>query len=56
MMDRSLKPPEALMRAIAQDLKPVRPTPEPLQLALRMGPLAPLVSSVILLAIGLRYD
>ena len=55
-MDRSLKPPEALMRAIAQDLKPVRPTPEPLQLALRMVPLALLVSSVILLAIGPRYD
>lgn len=55
-MDRSPKPPEALMRAIAQDLKPVRPTPEPLQLALRMVPLALLVSSVILLAIGLRCD
>ncbi|HEY7303245.1 MAG TPA: hypothetical protein VH601_03975 [Bryobacteraceae bacterium] len=56
MMDRSPKPPEALMWAIAQDLKPVRPTPEPLQLALRMVPLALLVSSVILLAIGPRYD
>ena len=56
MMDRSPKPPEALMRAIAQDLKPVRPTPEPLQLALRMAPLALLVSLVILLAIGPRYD
>ncbi len=60
MMDRSLKPPEAppeaLMRAIAQDLKPVRPSPEPLHLALRMVPLAFLVSSVILLAIGPRYD
>ena len=55
-MDRSPKPPEALMRAIAQDLKPVRPTPEPLQLALRMAPLALLVSLVILLAIGPRYD
>lgn len=56
MMDRSPKPPEALMRAIAQDLKPVRPTPEPLHLALRMVPLALLVSSAILLAIGPRYD
>ena len=26
MMDRLQKPPEALMRAIAQDLKPVRPS------------------------------
>ena len=56
MMDRSSKPPEALMRAIAQDLRPVRPSPQPLQLALRMVPLALLVSSVILLAIGLRDD
>ena len=56
MMDRSPKPPEALMRAIAQDLRPVRPSPEPLQLALRMVPLALLVSSVILLAIGPRHD
>ncbi len=56
MMDRSPKPPEALMRAIAQDLRPVRPSPQPLHLVLRMVPLALLVSSVILLAIGPRYD
>jgi len=63
MMDRSsnnqpqaLKPPEALMRAIAQDLRPVRPAPQPLHLALRMVPLALLVSSVVLLAIGPRPD
>ena len=56
MMDPSPKPPEALMRAIAQDLRPVRPSPEPLRLALRMVPLALLVSSVILLAIGPRHD
>jgi hypothetical protein len=56
MIDRSPKPPEALMRAIAQDLRPVKPSPEPLHLALRMVPLALLVSSVILLAIGPRYD
>jgi hypothetical protein len=56
MMDRSPKPPETLMRAIAQDLRPVTPSPEPLQLALRMVPLALLVSSLILLAIGLRHD
>jgi hypothetical protein len=56
MMDRSPKPPEALMREIAQDLKPVRPSPRPLQLALRMAPLALLVSSLILLAIGPRHD
>src|ERR1700741_1284713 len=62
MMDRSSnppqapKPPEALMRAIAQDLRPVRPSPQPLYLALRMVPLAILVSSAILLAIGVRHD
>jgi hypothetical protein len=56
MMDRSPKPPEALVRAIAQDLRPVRPSPQPLHLALRMVPLAFLVSSVILLAIGPRPD
>jgi len=44
------------MRAITQDLRPVRPSPRPLQLALRMVPLALLVSSLILLAIGPRYD
>jgi hypothetical protein len=56
MIDRSPKPPEALMRAIAQDLRPVRPSPQPLHLALRLVPLALLVSSVILLAIGPRHD
>src|SRR5262249_40356693 len=62
MMDRSpnqpqaLKPPEALMRVIAQDLRPVKPSPQPLHLALRMVPVALLVSSVILLAIGPRHD
>ena len=55
-MDRLQKPPETLMRAIAQDLRPVKPSPQPLHLALRMVPLALLVSSVILLAIGPRYD
>jgi hypothetical protein len=56
MMDRSPKPPEALIRAIAQDLRPVRPSPQPLHLALRMLPLALLVSSVILLPMGVRRD
>ena len=56
MRDLSPKPPEALIRAIAQDLKPVRPSPLPLHLALRMVPLALLVSSVVLLAIGPRQD
>jgi hypothetical protein len=56
MMDRLPKPPEALTRVIAQDLRPVRPSPQPLHLALRMAPLALLVASLILLAIGPRHD
>jgi hypothetical protein len=56
MMDRSPKPPEALMQAIAADLTPVKPSPLPLRLALRMAPIALLVSSLILLAIGIRRD
>ena len=55
-MEPSPKPPEALLRAIAQDLKPVRPSPQALHLALRIVPLALLVSSLILLAIGPRHD
>ena len=56
MRDPSPKPPEALLQAIAQDLRPVRPSPQPLFLALRMVPLALLVSSVILLVVGPRHD
>jgi hypothetical protein len=56
MIDHSPKPPEALMRAIAQDLGPVKPSPRPLRLALRMVPIALLLSSAILLAIGPRQD
>jgi hypothetical protein len=56
MMERTSKPPETLMRAIAQDLRPVKPSPQPLRLALRIVPLAFLVSSVVLLAIGPRHD
>lgn len=56
MMDSSPKPPEALMRVIAQDLKPVKPSPRPLRLALETAPLALLVSSLILLAVGIRGD
>lgn len=56
MMDRLSKPPEALVRAIARDLRPVRPAPQPLFLALRMVPLALLVASLIPLAVGPRHD
>ena len=56
MMDHSPKPPEALMRAIAQDLRPVKPSPRPLRLALETAPFALLVSSLVLLAVGIRGD
>jgi hypothetical protein len=44
------------MQAISRDLRPVRPSPQPLHLALRMGPLALLLSSLILVARGVRGD
>jgi hypothetical protein len=56
MMDRSPKPPEVLMQAIAQDLGPVKPSPPPLRLVLRMVPLALLFSWLIFLAMGIRRD
>jgi hypothetical protein len=56
MMDQSQKPPESLMRAIAADLRPVKPSPLPLQLVLRMAPLALLIASLVLVAMGIRRD
>src|SRR6266436_2035589 len=56
MIERSPKPPAALMRAIAQDLRPVKPSPRPLRLALQTAPFALLVSSLVLLAVGIRGD
>jgi hypothetical protein len=56
MIDRPPKPPEVLMRMIAQDLRPVKPSPRPLRLALQTAPFALLVSSLILLAVGIRGD
>ena len=47
MIDPLLKPPEALMRAIAADLKPVKPSPRPLRLALLTVPHALVVSSLV---------
>ena len=56
MIDPSPKPPEALIRVIAQDLRPVKPSPRPLRLALETAPFALLVSSLVLLAVGIRGD
>lgn len=55
-MNNSTKPPEALLEAIARDLRPVKPSPPPFRLVLRMAPLAVLVSSLILLLVGIRRD
>jgi hypothetical protein len=55
-MNHSTKPPEALLEAVARDLKPVKPSPLPFQLALRMAPLAVVVLSVVVLLMGIRGD
>ena len=56
MINHSPKPPEALILVIAQNLRPVKPSPRPLRLALKTAPVALLVSSLILLALGTRGD
>lgn len=56
MTNRSPKAPDALLRAVAQDLRPVKPSARPLQLALRMALVALLVSPIVILAIGVRPD
>jgi hypothetical protein len=56
MIDRSPKPPEELMRAIAQDLRPVKPSPRPLRLALGTAPVALLFACLVMLVVGVRGD
>jgi hypothetical protein len=56
MINNSTKPPEALLAAIARDIRPVKPAPLPFRLVLRMAFLAVIVSPVILLLIGIRHD
>lgn len=56
MTEHSPKLPEPLLRAIAEDMSPVNASPRPMQLALRMGAAALLISPMILLAVGLRPD
>jgi hypothetical protein len=48
-------PSDALLAAISGDLRPVKPAPLPSRLALRVAPIALVISSMILL-IGLRRD
>jgi hypothetical protein len=55
-MGHSPKPPQELMQAIARDLKPVSPAPQPVYMAARMAPVALLVSSLILAGMGVRGD
>jgi hypothetical protein len=56
MIDRSPKASEELMRVIAHDLKPVKPSPRPLRLALETAPYALLISSLVLVSLGVRGD
>jgi hypothetical protein len=56
MMDQRPGPPEALVRAIAADLKAVKPSPLPLRLGLWTAPLVLLISSLILMGLGVRRD
>jgi hypothetical protein len=44
------------MRVIANDLKPVKPSPRPFRLALQTAPFALLISSLVLVSIGIRGD
>ena len=55
-MNNSTKPPQALLEAIARDHRPVKPSPLPFRLVLRMAPLAVMVSPALLLLIGIRRD
>jgi hypothetical protein len=56
LIDDSTKPPEALLNAVARDLMPVKPSPLPFRLVVRMAPLAVIVSSLIFLFVGVRRD
>ena len=56
MMDHLPKMPDALLREVARDLRPVKPSPLPLRQTLRTAPLALVISSLILLALGARHD
>jgi hypothetical protein len=56
MIEDSKKPPQALLEAIARDLSPVKPSPLPFPLVLRLAPLAVIVSSMILLFAGVRRE
>lgn len=56
MIDDSTRPPEALLSVVARDLRPVKPSPLPLGLVLRMAVPAAIVSSLVLLFLGVRRD
>jgi hypothetical protein len=55
-MNHSMKLPEALLQAVARDFKPVKPSPPPFRLTLRMAPLAVMFPSVMLVLVGIRSD
>ena len=56
MTDNRSRPPEALLAALSRDLRPVRPLAPPSWQAVRMLPLALLITAGVFLVIGLRRD
>jgi hypothetical protein len=56
MTPDSPRPSNALLAEVSRDLHPVKPSPLPSRLALRLAPLAVVMSSAILLLIGFRKD
>jgi hypothetical protein len=56
MSDHSPQALQQLMRVIADDLKPVKPSPRPFRLALQTAPIALLISSLVLVSLGVRGD
>jgi hypothetical protein len=56
LIDDFTKPPDALLNAVARDLRPVKPSPLPYRLVVRMGALAVMVSALISLFAGVRPD
>jgi hypothetical protein len=56
MMNDPARPSNALLAEISRDLKPVRPSPPPLGLTLRILPVAVCLSLAILTLMGQRHD
>ncbi len=55
-MPDTIRPPESLRRAVAADLRPVRPLAPPARRALAVAAWAPIAAALVLAALGLRPD